>query len=108
WLASTTGDPGSRAAAVAASLAGGTTKAAVGLQPELRAVPDGRDGWRLQGRLGLLVGPADADDVVVGARGPDGERWFLLDGEEARLEPVPPAAGLDATRPLATGSVDAG
>jgi len=84
----------------------------------LRAEPAGA-GRRLVGRLPVVLGPADAPRALVravdvsdaepapGLPGGGSARWYLLDRGDLAATPLPPAAAIDGSRPLAEVAVDA-
>ncbi|MDP9100932.1 MAG: acyl-CoA dehydrogenase [Actinomycetota bacterium] len=76
-------------------LVDGSTTAAVALTlGDLRAEPT-PDGLTVTGTVRPVLGGALADLVVLGAMGPAGESWFVLDAAELDVTPL---SGLDGTR----------
>ena len=81
------------------SLADGSATAAVALGLGALTVT----GDIVTGCAGQVLGAGVADLLVLGAAGPRGEQWFVLDAAEAR---VTPQAGLDPTRRPALVELD--
>ncbi|MER7006777.1 acyl-CoA dehydrogenase [Dactylosporangium sp. NPDC000555] len=92
------------AASLCEEIGSGRARVAVAVDgaPRLTATPDG--GLRVRGDLPLLVGPADAELLLVRALA-DRERWLLLRRGEVVTRPEP---AFDGARPMASGTVDAG
>ncbi|MDT7546185.1 MAG: hypothetical protein QOE99_2295 [Actinomycetota bacterium] len=84
-------------------LADGTATGAVALTLGGLAAVATADGIEVSGTVRPVLGGGLADVLVLGAHGPDGEVWFVLDAEAAAVTPL---SGLDGTRRPAEVALD--
>jgi alkylation response protein AidB-like acyl-CoA dehydrogenase len=84
-------------------LADGTATGAVALTLGGLAAVATADGIEVSGTVRPVLGGGLADVLVLGAQGPDGEVWFVLDAEAAAVTPL---SGLDGTRRPAEVTLD--
>ncbi len=84
------------------ALADGSATAAVGLEPGLVA-GDADGGFVVSGTTSPVAGAAVADVLVLCARRPEGDVWFLARAGDVATTPLP---SLDLTRRSASVTVD--
>ncbi|MGW4035060.1 acyl-CoA dehydrogenase [Streptomyces sp. NPDC004778] len=101
--------PGTTVAALAGALrelAAGERTAALALTPGTLTATPTATGHRLDGTAPPVLSADAADLLLLPATTPDGERWFLVDGEAEGLT-VRPHGSVDPTRPTAEVRADA-
>ncbi|MDX6198134.1 MAG: hypothetical protein QOJ79_1285 [Actinomycetota bacterium] len=76
-------------------LADGTTTAAVALTLGSLVATSDAGGLSVSGQVRPVLGGGLADLLVLGARGDEGQVWFVVDAAQVSVTPL---AGLDATR----------
>ena len=76
-------------------LADGSSTAAVALTLGTLTAAAAADGVLVSGQARPVVGAALADLLILGATGPTGETWFVVEASQVRITPM---SGLDATR----------
>ena len=85
------------------ALVDGTTTAAVALGPGSLTASSNDDGVTVSGTVRPVLGGGLADVLVLGARGGDGQVWFVVDAAHVTVTPLD---GLDGTRRPAEVSLD--
>jgi alkylation response protein AidB-like acyl-CoA dehydrogenase len=85
-------------------LADGTATAALALTSGDLRVTSGDDGVVVSGTVRPVLGGSLADLLLLGATGPEGETWFVVDANGATVTPL---SGLDGTRRPAEVVLDA-
>ncbi|MDP3711057.1 MAG: acyl-CoA dehydrogenase [Mycobacteriales bacterium] len=85
-------------------LADGSLTGAVALSTGSLTATSSAEGVTVTGTVRPVLGGALADVLLLGAEGPDGETWFVVD---AGALTVTPLAGLDGTRRPAEVSLEA-
>jgi 3-oxochol-4-en-24-oyl-CoA dehydrogenase len=88
---------------VLASLADGSAAAAAAWSADGVRAEASADGWVLSGTAPRVLGAGLADVLVLGALGPDGEVWVVLDVTDVTVRPL---RSVDATRRVADVVLD--
>ena len=91
-------------AALLPAFAGGATAGCVTVPDGLQAVPaDG--GWQVTGTSAPGPGLLSGQYLLLGARGPDGDLWFVTPSDQAGTLKTEKADGIDLTRDIGTATL---